>query len=356
MTRRNKEKLFPDFFTAKGPFEWHVTPAKYREKMCWFMNLDENELLDEKEGNTTTLAPYKDNEDEIIACGDVDESYDISVTKSGKFTTSFYVPGPLQSVIIGTKGRVLKDLQDRTKTIIKVPRINEKGDVRVTGSSERNVASARNQIEMIVLNKRNRMDVTHFISIPILSEEIRRSFKTFQEEILGDPPIKGIDESIFQNPNKLHLTIVTLTIFENELEDIKNVLEAFFQNESNKKILNKLKGSKLFIRGVEIMNDDPTDVKVLYGKVHLESTELKNEFQAFCNSILDHLYKKGLIKKQYDNVKLHLTLMNAAFRRKSDDYDRRSQTGSFDASFLMQKYKNYEFGASIFNCMHLSTL
>lgn len=61
------------------------------------------------------------------------------------------------------------------------------------------------------------------------------------------------------------------------------------------------------------MNDDPSEVDVLYGKIHAEPD--KNILQDLANRILDHFTQDNLIKPDSrQNVKLHITLMNTLFR------------------------------------------
>lgn len=87
----------------------------------------------------------------------------------------------LLPVIVGPKGRKLRELQEMTQTLIKVPRAHEVGaPVKITGQSERAVASARNQISILVLKKREKLPSTHFISIPVDSDEIRNNFALFK--------------------------------------------------------------------------------------------------------------------------------------------------------------------------------
>lgn len=49
------------------------------------------------------------------------------------------------------------------------------------------------------------------------------------------------------------------------------------------------------MEGLEIMNDDPKDVDVLYGKVHIDPPKYNGSFQRFVNGISDILAKRGLI-------------------------------------------------------------
>lgn len=74
---------------------------------------------------------------------------------------------------------------------------------------------------------------------------------------------RNIDECLFQTPSKLHLTICVLNLLDVcELEQGIDLLQQFPYE-------NILGGDKLFvdIKGLEVMNDDPSDVDVLYAKV-----------------------------------------------------------------------------------------
>lgn len=113
---------------------------------------------------------------------------------------------------------------------------------------------------------------------------------------------------------------------------------------------------KLKLEGLEIMNDDPTDVDVLYGKVKVDIPKFNTTFQKMADQIVDTLSKKGLIRKQYENVKLHVTLMNSLFRKKMSgealrEYSRREP---FDASYILEKYRNFHFGETNLDLVHLS--
>jgi activating signal cointegrator complex subunit 1 len=64
------------------------------------------------------------------------------------------------------------------------------------------------------------------------------------------------------------------------------------------------------------------------------------------------------VRKQFDSVKLHVTLMNSLFRKsdglqKSKDSETKKRE-SFDASFILDKYKDYYFGKTVLDNIHLS--
>ncbi|KRT79460.1 hypothetical protein AMK59_8426, partial [Oryctes borbonicus] len=211
--------------------------------------------------------------------------------------------------------------------------MGETGDITITGTSERDICSARTRINLIVLQMRDNHTVTHFISIPILSQEVKTNYLTFKSKLLNGPPMRGVEESIFLSPEKLHLTITTFVLldeFEIEnaskmLNDCKNdIIDPIFKNAGPLQIV---------MEGIEIMNDDPTAVDVLYGKVKLNVPKYNTSFQKMADQIVDYFAKRGLIRQQYDNVKLHVTLMNSRYRTRNAEASAKDRHGreSFDA-------------------------
>ncbi|KAJ3653586.1 hypothetical protein Zmor_012829 [Zophobas morio] len=346
---------FPPFFFSKAPLPEKVNLINLkdgRDKLYWMLSVDNKSRLSEQTTGAV-LAPYDDNDAEMLDCGDLEDNYEINPTKSGKFITTFYVPSSLHSVIVGARGSKLRELQNTTNTLIKVPRPNEEPIVKITGHSERSVASARTQIALLVLARRERLSITHFVSIQIYSDNIKRNFLNFKDSILNGPSTRGIDETIFQKVEKFHLTIVTLALLdEKEIEDTKQLLNRC-QSTVQKLFLGKK--PKIVVKGVEIMNDDPSEVDVLYGKVSLDSREDVESLQEAADEILEAFYRNGLVKRQYDSVKLHVTLMNSLFR-KSDDFQREpgAKRESFDATYILDKYKDYYFGKTSLEKIHLS--
>lgn len=82
--------------------------------------------------------------------------------------------------IIGAKGATRKRIENDTKAIISIPRQAQHGDVLITGSTKRSIILARRNIDVIVASSRQRLEYTHFISIPMISDEIKKNFITFK--------------------------------------------------------------------------------------------------------------------------------------------------------------------------------
>ena len=61
------------------------------------------------------------------------------------------------------------------------------------------------------------------------------------------------------------------------------------------------------------MNDDPSEVDVVYGRIHCEP------LQSIAEYIVNQFTDTGFMPRQFDRIKLHVTLMNTKFRRKDAD-------------------------------------
>ncbi|XP_050298788.1 activating signal cointegrator 1 complex subunit 1-like isoform X2 [Anthonomus grandis grandis] len=335
-SHKSSTTQFPDFFTTKGPLPLTVTPLKFGKRTYYQSSLV-TENADNEPDRKPHLKPYMDNDEGMIDCGDMEDDYDIILNKTGKFQTSFYVPSSLLSFIIGVKGARLKSLQKSTNTEIKIPRINEKGDVIIIGDTERKVASARTQIAIIVEQRKQKMQPTHFVAIPIESDTIRENLLKFQETILQISP-RGVTNSLFQKPQKVHLTLVVLTLLDDEeLKLAKQTLESCYQQEILK-VFEKNSRHNVTVQGLEIMNDDPSSAYVLYAKVHMQNAQLLSKLQDMCDKISNAFQRVGLAKKEYDRVKLHMTVMNTSFRNPNEE------RMPFDASEILEKHKDFYFG------------
>ena len=107
----------------------------------------------------------------------------------------------------------------------------------------------------------------------------------------------------------------------------------------------------LHIKGLEIMNDDPAEVDVIYAKV------VNPKLQELADSLTDPFLAAGLMTKQYDRVKLHMTVMNTKFRNKLEDEFAGYKEGpriKMDARSVLSEFKDYDFGHVQLETIHLS--
>ncbi|POI29861.1 hypothetical protein CIB84_006389, partial [Bambusicola thoracicus] len=79
----------------------------------------------------------------------------------------------------------------------------------------------------------------------------------------------GVSSSLFQNPAKLHLTLGTLVLLnEQEIQRACDLLQ-----QCKEDFVDQITGGKplsVEVAGVEYMNDDPAMMDVLYAKVHMK--------------------------------------------------------------------------------------
>ena len=111
----------------------------------------------------------------------------------------------------------------------------ENGDLVVKGDSKSGVANACSRILLIVESSRSKMGHTHFISIPLNTKEMQEAQIKFKKDVLELSMGKGvdgadsqlyasnqrIDETVFQTPSLLHLTIGALSLLGKKYEHFK---------------------------------------------------------------------------------------------------------------------------------------
>jgi activating signal cointegrator complex subunit 1 len=108
---------------------------------------------------------------------------------------------------------------------------------------------------------------------------MQTSYKDFQNNVMEScgSDTRGLDETVFQTPSLLHLTIGTLALMDDmERKKAKEILESAIEEfKAENKITTCPPGFSnppttavklnIEIKGLEIMNDDPGEVDVVYG-------------------------------------------------------------------------------------------
>ncbi|CAF1559221.1 unnamed protein product, partial [Adineta steineri] len=166
-------------------------------------------------------------------------------------------------------------LESETNAQIVFPRRDEIGTVKIRSRTKANVQSARTRIEIIIDRSRQMQPFTHFLSIPICqsstSINLKQKYEEFKKSVLEQcSDERGITNELFQQVNKLHLTIGTLVLLsKSEVNYIKETLQ-----DCTKTLLKTIMPTDkerfiVQLKGLEFMNDDPGFVDVLYAKVQL---------------------------------------------------------------------------------------
>lgn len=292
-------------------------------------------------------------QDEVDCTNDTD--FTVEETGNGRFQTSFPVANPYIPYLIGSKGSTKSRIEKETYTTLKFPGKGQNGNVVVTGKDVRTVRQARLKLEMLVEQARKKQPFTHFLSLPVNVPNIQEKFLEFKKEVLekcGDS--RGVEESLFQEAAKLHLTLCVLVLADDRerqqaVDTLKQCPETVLKKQ--------LGGEKLLLemKGVEIMNDDPGEVHVLYGRVNALSWS--HSIQAIADSVVGEFVKGGLVTRQQERVKLHVTLMNTSFRTQSNEDNggvTNQERESFCAKKILKEFADFEFGVFEVEEIHLS--
>ncbi|KAL7292945.1 hypothetical protein TKK_0013398 [Trichogramma kaykai] len=303
------------------------------------------------------LKPYEEEacfEPDYDVCNEesCEEPIEIEIYKENRFKHSFHLNSHFYRFIIGPKGSTLKRLNNETRTTITVPRMGEAGEVVIIGRSKRDITRARNRINILVETSRKKLPFTHFVSVPCNTPEIIENFKRFQENILKKygHGVRGIRPELFNEPHKLHLTLGLMVLLDED--ERTHAIEALQMCKKNvlEPILEENGPITIECRGVECMNDDPSEVNVLFIKVHDES----GCFQKMADGITDFLIDQGLSRRERDHVKLHLTVMKTANLSREAEFNSWRKKETFDATNILIEHKDTYFGTITVSTLHLS--
>uniref|UniRef100_A0A183ECG0 KH domain-containing protein n=1 Tax=Gongylonema pulchrum TaxID=637853 RepID=A0A183ECG0_9BILA len=250
------------------------------------------------------------------------------------------IPSQLRGFVIGPQGSIIKGIQQQTRCRVVFPNKDdtEKPVELISSVSEGSVLLCRDRIELIMREVRHRAGFTHFVSLSMAYGGIKRRFCDFCR--MESCRLAAA----FQKPARLHLTLTMLTLLEKEeeVEAVKALDRAIGDSVSS-----ILEGRPLEaeIKGLDIMNDDPTRARVLY------ACASSDRLQKFADAIANAMRDAGFAPKE-ESVKLHMTLSNVkyAVRLSFDHYLCnftglvRGSVGWMDVSRLLEKYRDFLFG------------
>lgn len=248
---------------------------------------------------------------------------------------------PDSSRILAAKGRRKKRIEMQTKTKIKVLMVDS-NIITIRGDTKENIITAKERLDRILINESSKPHYTHFLSVSFAEGDIKSSYLRFRDEILGDAETFGeLHESLFYKPEKLHLTIAMLVLpnVEQEVKAVEHL--QLCKQKIIDTVLKDCKRLVVKVCGVDIMKNRPTATNVLYGKVESE------ELQQIANDMARYFATCELSQLERENVKLHVTLINT---RKS------RQHRSFDATKILENYKDFDFGSLVVDEIHVSQL
>ena len=102
------------------------------------------------------------------------------------------------------------------------------------------------------------------------------------------------------------------------------------------------------------MNDDPSEVDVIYGKI-----ANGEKVQKLADELVAKFAATGLMPRQFDRVKLHVTVINTLYRKGTDDMDQEQDLAvqkreTLDARPILQCFGDFQFGSLSLKEIHLS--
>ncbi len=307
----------------------------------------------------STPSSNKFEDDEDIA-GDFDSDDDDIETITGqrKDSQTLYrckldIGNCFHKFIVGKGAANLKRLQHETNTKIIVPGRNSRSSVVVvTGPTIRSIRSAKTQLRMCVQSALEKMDYTHFLSLPLINPDWKRNLGTMKRRMLKEMSrAAGLDESIFWKSNQFHITIAMLKIYdettkhrvlealkaasqdvdilihrmvEKELNPIQTPHKSTQGNLSGYHMTCNEDGLLLRLGGLEYMNDDPSETHVVFVEIaHDKGREILLEI---CRILHNHLTERDLLDHRENarmflsdgttfQPKFHATVINTRLRR-----------------------------------------
>ncbi|XP_027566907.1 activating signal cointegrator 1 complex subunit 1 isoform X2 [Pipra filicauda] len=310
--------------------------------------------------------PFPQEEEEDFCAGPGDcadddpcDAFVVEETERG-FQSRVEVPSPLYKYIIGKKGETKKRLETETRTSISIPKPGVEGEIVITGQQRSGVVSARTRIDVLLDSFRKKQPFTHFLSFALNQPAIQEKFLQFKEEVLEKcSQDHGVSSSLFQNPAKLHLTLGTLVLLnEQEIQKACDLLQ-----QCKEDFVDQITGGKpltVEVAGVEYMNDDPAVTDVLYAKVRMKDGS--DRLQVIADRLVERFVASGLMLKEWDRVKLHATVMNTLFRKDPTEERNNTMTGkssfkereSFNGRNILKLFENFYFGEVQLDSVRLS--
>lgn len=301
----------------------------------------------------------------------MDSSSRVGISRGGRFELEIDIDPKFYGRIIGAQGNTKRKIEQEFNTQILVPsRGSLSTSVIVKGNSEDDVTATLQRLKTFTIsdsrvggvNRRRpnipRQKFTHFLSISFATDEIKRNFSLFTDEIRNDPKTKHLHESMMQVPEKLHITVSMLVLNDDDKNETV-ALECL--NKCKSTIIDPILQDEplvLTASGVDIFSDcKPNAVNVVFAKV------VSPPLQEIANKMARYFEDCGLVRQERESIALHLTLLNTYLYKSDDDSTeealqniRAVKKQTFDATSILERHGNCHFGTVKFEQIHLCRL
>ena len=239
---------------------------------------------------------------------------------------------------------------------MRVPKANAPpgAAVEIAGTSGQ-VEAAKAKLRLLVEEALGspQLPYTHFVGFPLNHPHVQEAFERFRESVLRLSPSQrpGLDESVFWDARQLHLTVCMLKLYSDEARaKARRVLEEF----QFAAFLPASGPLRVRPAGLDVMNEDPAAVDVLFLKVKDVGEE--GALQRLADALVRAFAAGGLLLAKDDRpVKLHLTVLNSRIRRADPGQGGGGRRTPFDARTVLKKLGGTSFGECDLGAVHLST-
>ncbi|XP_022657688.1 activating signal cointegrator 1 complex subunit 1-like [Varroa destructor] len=277
----------------------------------------------------------------------------------------YHVPDRYLGRLCGQQHSRRKEIEADTGASIRIPSKGSNDDIVILGNTHQSVEECLARIQAIVKQARLQDCFTHFISIPLTFDVVKRNLQEFQ--CMAMATSSTLTKELFVRPCKLHLTICCLS-----LQDKTEVAQASEILLGCEDLIAEHVGKEpivIWIRGLEIMNDDPDMVDVLYAKIVEKERNDAGRLQDLCDAIVTRLRQSSLMADNLaidrDHLKLHMTVVNSKFAKEPHavvDSSHKSRRGScenvkaFSAKKILEILGDQDFGEVQLNEMQLNVV
>ncbi|KAF0294401.1 Activating signal cointegrator 1 complex subunit 1 [Amphibalanus amphitrite] len=210
-----------------------------------------------------------------------------------------------------------------------------KKPVTVCGSSEEDVQLACELLKTgLTPSKQARPLLTHFVSVRLTEEPLRRRFEEFRTLVRDlQPDHDLLPDRLFQRPEKLHISLAMLQLpDEAALQAARDVLDICCRQLCDQPPV------RFRLRGLGTFGT-ATRSRVLYSR-----PEPAECLQSAAELVYNRLSEAGLTGRQQESSTLHATLLNTTFLTRGAAGRRWRKFRGFDHGPLVEKLGEFDFG------------
>eukprot|EP00747_Dinoflagellata_sp_TGD_P082957 gnl/TRDRNA2_/TRDRNA2_161903_c0_seq1.p1 gnl/TRDRNA2_/TRDRNA2_161903_c0~~gnl/TRDRNA2_/TRDRNA2_161903_c0_seq1.p1 ORF type:complete len:392 (-),score=85.06 gnl/TRDRNA2_/TRDRNA2_161903_c0_seq1:92-1207(-) len=304
-----------------------------------------------------------DEEDELP--GELDDQIQY---EGDEYVLKLSIPAVFHRFIIGARGKMKQELEMQSGARIIVPTREDLEDaIYLRARQKQQIYSAKAQVELLCEREESKLEYTHFLSVSLAHDA---KFKQAVDQLREDIVLQrydGIDASIFMPAKRMHFTICMLKLHSHAaVEEMKQALEDAEKKIKNTSVFNTPLLASM--KGLHIMTDDPSNVGVVFTTDR--SHALQNRMNGLGDLLFGILKDRGIVSQQNlmfqrllssdgsnAEIKLHATLMNTKYSKTNwRDDGSRGDRETFDASVLMERFGQVDFGTVQLKELQLSCL